>query len=247
MTDAGRPAPAGPTDRSDPAASNGVAQLKDEFEAAILNGSLAAARLVVRSAVARGLPGANIYAEVLSPALCDIGELWEQNRISIADEHLATAITSRVMAIVSDSLASGADASNERLVITGVEGEQHVMGLRMIADVLEGAGYDVLFLGVDTPASALVASIARHRPDLVALGATGPGSGERLTGTITALRQIAPALPIVVGGSQARLAAQVLGDSGVHVAEDATTVVAVVRSAIACAGISAPGDQAADR
>lgn len=247
MTGAGRPLPAGPADRSDPAAPNGVCELKDAFEAAILNGSLAAARLVVRSAVARGLPGASIYAEVLSPALCDIGELWEQNRISVADEHLATAITSRVMVIVSESLASGVSASHERLVITGVEGEQHVMGLRMIADVLEGAGYDVLFLGADTPASALVASVARHRPHLVALGATGPGTGERLTEAITALRQIAPALPIVVGGSQARLAAQVLGDCGVHVAQDATTVVAVVCSAIARAGILAPGDQAADR
>ena len=217
-----------------------VGRLKVEFGAAIQSGSLAGARRVVQNAVAGGVSGEAIYADVLSPALCDIGDLWEQNKISIADEHLATAITSRVMSIVGESLATGPPASKERVLITGVEGEQHVLGLRMVVDVLEGAGYDVLFLGAETPLSDLLGSVARHHPDLVALGATGPGSGERMVDAVIGLRGIAPALPIAVGGSQATLAAQVLGDDHVYVGEDATTVVAVVRSALERAGSPTP-------
>jgi len=229
--------------RTDPPAPDGngvVARLKREFGAAIQGGSLAGAKLVVQNAVTDGVPGAAIYAQVLSPALCDIGELWEQNKISIADEHLATAITSRVMSLVGESLVTESPGTKERLLITGVEGEQHVMGLRMIVDVLEGAGYDVLFLGADTPLDSLLASVTRHQPHLVGLGATGPGSDERLTGAVTALRRSNPELPMVVGGSQARLAAQALGDARVYVADDAKTVIAVVRCALDGAGTSAP-------
>jgi hypothetical protein len=102
-----------------------------------------------------------------------------------------------------------------------------------------------MFLGVETPRDALLASVARHRPRLVALGATGPGSGQRLADAVAGLRQLAPAMPIVVGGAEAKLAAQVIGDPSVHVADDATTVVAVVGHAIEMAGVAAAGGRRA--
>lgn len=45
----------------------------------------------------------------------------------------------------------------DRLKGTAVDGEHHVLGLRMVADVFEGAGYDVRFLGANAPESSLAA------------------------------------------------------------------------------------------
>ena len=53
---------------------------------------------VVDGARAAGLDLGAIYMEVFQPALREIGRLWQENAITVADEHLATAITQAAMA-----------------------------------------------------------------------------------------------------------------------------------------------------
>jgi methanogenic corrinoid protein MtbC1 len=72
--------------------------------------------------------------------------------------------------------------------------EQHVLGLRMVADVFEGAGYDVRFLGAGVPESSLEAWVSKHHPAIVALGATMPLSAATLTRQLHALHDRNPDL-----------------------------------------------------
>ena len=60
------------------------------------------------------------------------------------------------------------------VVVAGVEGNQHIIGLRMVADAFELAGWDVRYLGPDTPTRSLVQLVRDGRPDLVALSASMP-------------------------------------------------------------------------
>ena len=78
--------------------------------------------------------------------------------------------------------------SREKVLLAAVEGERHVIGLRMVADLLDGAGYRVLFLGADVPTDALVAAIGSHDPVVTALGCTleGPALVEALAAIATA-------------------------------------------------------------
>ena len=96
-----------------------------------------------------------------------IGELWERNRISVAEEHLATAISHEVAGRVFWRALRAQPRSRERVMMAAVQGEQHVLGLRLAADVLEGAGYDVLYLGPDVPLAALLDACRIHHPDVV--------------------------------------------------------------------------------
>ena len=107
------------------------------------------------------------------------------------------------------------------------------MGLRMITDVLEGAGYETIYLGADTPLDGLLASIERWQPSVVALGATAPWSGSVLVETVRAIRAASPAMPMVLGGAQAERAAAAAGDGRIFLAADAESVVDVVVSAVA--------------
>jgi methanogenic corrinoid protein MtbC1 len=143
--------------------------------------------------------GVRVIGDVLTPAMRRIGDLWEQNRIGVADEHLATAITERALAQVYPTLFRASPLSRERVIVSSVEGEQHVLGLRMVADILEGNGYEVLFLGADVRVSALLAAIDQHRPAAIALGCTGTWSTETLLTTLTQLQRH-PSLPIMLGG-----------------------------------------------
>jgi len=206
--------------------------IRSRYSAAIESGSYADAQVVVEQALAAGATGAEVFARVLTPAMYRIGERWERAEITAADEHLATAISNRIMASVYEALAVEMPTSKERVLIAAVEGDQHVMGLRMIADVLEGSGYETIYMGADTPLHGLIESIARQQPSVVALGGTAPWSASMLVDTLLAIRAAEPSMPIVLGGAQAERAAAAAADGLIFVVADAEAVVEVVATAV---------------
>jgi methanogenic corrinoid protein MtbC1 len=88
---------------------------------------------------------------------------------AVADEHAATGLSHRALLPLQEPLQIAPPRSRERAVLAAVEGQTHVLGLRMIADVLEGAGFKVLCLEADLPCRALQAFVAeRLSNDVVA-------------------------------------------------------------------------------
>lgn len=138
-----------------------------------------------------------------------IGDLWEQNAVSIAEEHLATEISYRVAARLFWMSMNVSARSRERIVMAAVPGEHHVLGLRLAADVLESAGFDVLFLGPDLPIDALLRSCRTHRPDLVGLSVTMPQNLPTLASAIDEINKLERPPRVIVGG---RLAEQAVAD-----------------------------------
>jgi diguanylate cyclase (GGDEF)-like protein len=142
---------------------------------------------------------AGLYQRVIAPAMWRIGELWKQGEISVADEHLATALTHQVMAgVYGPSL--GHRAKPGRILMAAVEGEHHALGLRMAADVVELAGYETIYLGADVPTSDLLRAVAARSPDLVGLTATMPGSIQVLDCAIAEIQRVDPDLIVLFGG-----------------------------------------------
>ncbi len=206
------------------AEQDGTLELQPAYAAAIERADGPEAQRLVRAALADGVPALDVLTQVVTPALRRIGDLWETDEITVADEHLATAITEGVLAILYPALAASAPLSRERILMACVEGDQHVMGLRMVADVLEGQGFEVIFLGADLPLPALLEAVEKHRPDAVALGATAPWSGVALERAVAELRGQHPELPLLLGGPSVpdRLVAD---DPRITVARSATEVV----------------------
>ncbi len=142
-------------------------ELADRFLEALRRGEPKAAEAAADEALDCGVDVAGVHTQLIEPAMRSIGQLWERNRISLAEEHLATAISHEVAGRVFWRALGTAPRSRERVMMAAVAGEQHVLGLRLAADVLEGAGYDVLYLGADVPLQALLDACRIHRPDVL--------------------------------------------------------------------------------
>jgi methanogenic corrinoid protein MtbC1/DNA-binding CsgD family transcriptional regulator len=140
------------------------------FTHALRVGSAVLAEQVIDEALLAGVSPPAIHALIIEPALVSIGELWQSETISVANEHLATTISRRVLFRLAHTLTTAAPRSRERVVLAAPQGQHHDLGLRMIADVLEGEGYDVLFLGADVPLKALSGFVTDHRPAVTGLG-----------------------------------------------------------------------------
>jgi diguanylate cyclase (GGDEF)-like protein len=141
------------------------------FGLALRDGDPARAEAISEEALAQGLGVERIYSFVIAPAMEWIGDLWQHDQVSIAGEHLATAISQGVMARLFPRLLEGEPRSRELVMLAATQGEQHVLGLRMMADTLEGAGFDVRYLGPDVPLEALLDACRKHHPAVLGLGA----------------------------------------------------------------------------
>lgn len=139
------------------------------FEEALLTGDPSAAEAVAAGAIECELSVEEIYSRVITPAMVRIGGLWQHDEISVANEHLATAICQGVMARLFPILLRDEQRSRQRVMLAATQGEHHVLGLRMIADTLEGAGFDVRYLGADVPLEALLDACRVHRPAVLGL------------------------------------------------------------------------------
>jgi methanogenic corrinoid protein MtbC1 len=182
---------------------------------ALLNGRRDTVEEQVLAALRDGAALVDVSVDLLQPALYQVGTLWQQNRISVAQEHLATAIAQTAMA--TGFGAADMAAPNGRLAAFGcVAGNMHSVGLRMVSDAFELAGWDVGFLGADVPNAALLAYCGEARPDMLGLSVSLPSQLPLLRALIDQLRgELGNAAPhVVVGGllvNQLGAAARSLG------------------------------------
>jgi methanogenic corrinoid protein MtbC1 len=147
---------------------------------------------------------AGLYQRVVCPAMYELGRLWEAGAITVADEHLATALTHRVLAALRPpelfEQAFQVRSDKPRAVLAAVQGEHHALGLRMAADLLEDSGYQIAYLGADVPTEALLQAVQTLSPDLLGLSATMPDSAQRLEDVVEAVCEEHPRLPLLLGG-----------------------------------------------
>lgn len=166
-------------------------------------GDGAAATEVVDEALAAGMSPEAVQVDVVTPAMWRIGELWQSRVISVADEHLATAISQGALIRLFESMSEKRvpARSRERILLAAVEGQQHTLGLRMTADVLEASGFDVLYLGESVPVDGLLESVEHHRPHLVGLAYGIAADVSRLADSLWSIHQLAPHTRVMLGGS----------------------------------------------
>lgn len=170
------------------------------FVEALVRPDPRAARTVVDDLVADGQSVRSIYMDVLGPALVEVGLRWQQARITVAHEHLATATTKSIMARLAP-LVGALPVVHRRIVLACTPGELHGVGLRMVADFLEGDGWEVLETGADTPSSDLVAIVVSERPDVVGLSTALSQRLEETATTIAALKALDRPPLVIVGGA----------------------------------------------
>lgn len=181
--------------------------------AAVCSGDRHGAFAEVGRAAAAGMDVRTLYLEVFQPALREVGRLWQENRMNVAEEHLATAITETAMLRLYMQQEIG-QGGGPRLVAACVESEQHEVGLRMLCDLLELEGWDTTFLGAAVPAPDLVGLLRDRRTDVLALSVAIDPHLALLEHTIAEVRAaLGPATPVIVVGGRPFLERPELADA----------------------------------
>jgi methanogenic corrinoid protein MtbC1 len=177
--------------------------LYQEYLTLLLDGNRRECARIVQQLLDRNIEIKTLYTDLFQKSLYEVGRLWEFNKISVAKEHLVTAITEGLLNLVYPRLFDSAapDSSNVRkVVISCAANEFHQIGGKMVADMFELNGWDSQFLGANTPVDHMLAHIQDEKPDLVGLSVSVYFNMPALKAGLAAIRGNFHHLDILVGG-----------------------------------------------
>ncbi len=147
--------------------------LKESFQASLLSGNHRQSLNIAGDAVHKPEDLADFYLQVIQPSMYAIGNLWEKGDISVAQEHLASAIVTRVMASLYPRFIL-LEHTKGKSIVTAAPNEFHEIGPRMVADLLEINGWDVDYIGANVPAKDILDLVLEKEPFFVAISVGTP-------------------------------------------------------------------------
>lgn len=144
-----------------------------------------------------------LYENVFKKSLYEVGELWELNKISVASEHLSSAIIESILNEYYAEITS-VKKINKTVVIACVEDEYHQIGAKMINDIFELNGWNSFFLGANTPSNELISFLKNIKPELLAISVSLYFHIPKLEMMIQQIQKELPKLVVLVGGQAFR-------------------------------------------
>lgn len=129
-----------------------------------------------------------LYTDLFQPIMYKIGEHWEKGRITVAHEHLASSVLSRVLAAI-HHVPTPLEKKRKTAVVSAGVNEFHQIGARMVADLLELDGWNVQFYGADLPNEMLMSAIEEHNPVFIALSVTMMFNVDQVVKAVTHIQE----------------------------------------------------------
>lgn len=179
-----------------------IKEYENAFFKALLKSNKSECHKVVKEFRETNLSIMILYEEIFKNSLYRIGEMWEDNKIGVAVEHMATAIVEGLMNDLLPEIIIP-EIKNKKIVISCVENEEHQVGGKMVADVFEKNNWDSFYLGANTPMTELIRFCNLEKPDLICLSLSIYSNVRFLLKEIEAIRAVTNT-PILIGGQALR-------------------------------------------
>jgi len=190
----------GTASESEPTGGRRKAPWASRLEARLVAGDGRGAWGVIEAALAAGAELDEIYLDVISPAMANIGQRWHDGHLDVAIEHRATGMAFRLLGRLGPRFARRGRTRGS-VLLGSPPSERHSLPIAILADLLRGEGWEVSDLGADMPVDSFVRT-ALGMSDLVAVGVSVT-TAEALPAAAELLEALSSALTdvyVVVGG-----------------------------------------------
>jgi 5-methyltetrahydrofolate--homocysteine methyltransferase len=199
---------------------------------AVIDGDAAAVQAGVQAALAAGVTADEILKQVLIPAMEEVGKRYEEGDFFVPEMLIAARAMQSGLALLKPHLMDSGVKAGGRIAIGTVKGDLHDIGKNLVAMMLEGAGYEVLDLGVDVDPQTFVEAV-QEGANVIGMSALLTTTMNNMQNTIQALQAsgIRDQVKVVVGGAPVTDDyARAIGADGF--APDASSAVRAVRGLI---------------
>jgi 5-methyltetrahydrofolate--homocysteine methyltransferase len=158
---------------------------------------------LTRDAIAQGVEADRIIQEGFIPAMGIVGDRFGAGDIFIPEMLIAARTMKAGMALLKPLLIGKEKRTVAKVVIGTVRGDMHDIGKNLVAIMLEGAGFEVIDLGIDVPAAKFVDAVKQYQPRFLALSALLTTTMKQMNLVIEALKEagLRQAVGVFVGGA----------------------------------------------
>jgi len=206
--------------------------LKTVFDA-VLTGNAPGTEAGVRAALGDGAPAEDILNKGLIPAMAEVGRLFEAGEYYVPEMLIAARAMQSGLSILKPQLAEAGVEAIGKVVLGTVQGDLHDIGKSLVGMMLEGAGFEVIDLGVDVPPAKFAEAVRSNSANIVALSALLTTTMQNMHSTIEALDDmgIRDQVKVMIGGAPLSAAfAKQIGADGY--AQDASAAARLALSLI---------------
>ncbi|HMN48365.1 MAG TPA: cobalamin-dependent protein [Ignavibacteriaceae bacterium] len=167
------------------------------FYNALVDGDKDGCANLVQSLIEEGVNLKDIYVELFQKSLYRIGKLWDDNKLSIPEEHMATRI---VEYLINRFAPVGKSNSDKKVVIACIDKEFHEIGAKMVSNIFELNGWKSYYLGASVPNKEILKFVKRIDPDIIALSWSLYLNLGRFLEVLDHLTRFFPTKKILIGG-----------------------------------------------
>ena len=180
-----------------------IATVKKELPEAIIKGKRDAVESLIRQALADGLSPEEIMNTIMIPAMDIVGEQFSRNEIFLPEMMIAARAMNVGLGILRPMLIAKGVSGRGKVVIGTVKGDIHDVGKNIVSMVLQGAGYEVVDLGIDVPPEKFVEAIEQYQPKFVLMSALITLTMSMMEETIKVLKKkgVREKVKVGVGGA----------------------------------------------
>ncbi|MFZ5518804.1 MAG: cobalamin B12-binding domain-containing protein [Candidatus Zhuqueibacterota bacterium] len=205
-------------------------QLYDEISACLRKGNSSAIRELIESGLKDRQKPLDLLYHGLIPGMKEISMLFKENEIYVPEVLVAASAMHAGLDVLRPLLTKSEKKLFKRVVIGTVKGDLHNIGKNLVIIMLEGAGFEVIDLGVDIAPEKFVEKAIEYSPHILALSALLTTTMPMMKITLEALRVagIRKKVKVLIGGAPitARFAQLIKADG---YADDAVSAVQVAR------------------
>lgn len=180
-----------------------MSDLYSDLSDAVIAGNIETIKRLVNQALAGGDDAQTVLDRGLLNGMHVVGERFKLGEMFIPEVMLVARAMRTGMEILRPALREKGARAGGTVVIGTVQGDLHNIGKNLVAMMLEGAGFQVIDLGIDVKPQAFVRAVADHKPDIVALSALLSTTMLRMADTINALQEagMRDQVKIMAGGA----------------------------------------------
>ncbi len=144
--------------------------LKEIYDNTIL-GKAAEVKALIEKGLAEHIDPLDLLYKALLPALQEVGRRFEIGEFFVPEMLMSAKAMQGALVLLRPLLAAKGSTSLGKVVMGTVKGDVHDIGKNLCNIMLEGAGFEVIDLGVNTPPEKFVEAVQKHQPQIVGFSA----------------------------------------------------------------------------
>ena len=183
--------------------TNDIQELLDDIYAGIIDGDAGRVTTGVQTALEEGADPGKILNESMIEAMGEVGRMFEEQECFVPEMLIAARAMKGGMEILRPHLVAADIQPIGKVVLGTVHGDLHDIGKNLVGMMLEGAGFEVIDLGVDVPPQRFLEAVGEHQPSLVGMSALLTTTMGSMQKTVQAIKEakLRERVGIMIGGA----------------------------------------------